>query len=200
MSLRVFLPAALAIGMVWCVGTQANGFELLDGLLGASGYGSGAKGACCDGKATQADTCTSRRCAQKGFLGKGCSQQGAAQTGCAQKGAFQKACSQKGFVREACAQKGSAQKGSAQKGCCTRPVRCCEPICIPRLCLLQEAACRIRVAAVDIHCKTQAVCDAIKVRLFWPSCYYQKSCGCAPSCGAEPSCGIPVQSDLEMPK
>jgi len=170
MKFRVLLPAALAIGMVTFVGTQADAFELLDGMLTVSSYGGGGgEEVSCDGKATYADT----------------------------------------YAPACCAQKGVSCGGCAQKSCAPRPVRCCEPICIPRLCLLSEASCRIRAAAADFRCRTQAVCDAIKVRLFCPRCYCnccQTTCGCAPSCGAEPSHGtpvqhgIPVQSGLEFQK
>jgi hypothetical protein len=167
MKLHVLLPAALAIGMVSFVGTQAHAFDLLDGLLGSGSYGVGGKHVQCDGKAAYAPT-------------------------------YAPACG---------AQKGCAPAYSAQKGCAPRPVVCCEPICIPRLCLLSEACCHIRGAADKLHCKakalhckTQALCDEIKVRLFCPRCCQTKG-GCEPACSAEQKYGgIPVQRGLEVQK
>lgn len=190
MTFRFLLPAVLAVGLVSFVGTQANAFDLLDGLLGASGYGG--KAACCDGKGS----CDSTGCAQKGAMQKGCVQKGglfggSVQKGSAQKGGFFGGCAQKGAAQKDCSQKGSCQKGSGKKGCAPRP------------CLLQEACCHVRIAASNLHCRTQAVCDSIKYTLFCP-----RSCCCCDTKGdfaddydTELSYSdIPVQTDLEVQK
>ena len=66
---------------------------------------------------------------------------------------------------------------------------------------MKEASCRIRTAALGIHCRTQALCDAVKIRLFCPRCYCcQPTCGCAPSCSAEPSYDTSMQKGVEVQK
>jgi len=140
MKSRVLLPALLAIGIVSFNGTQADAFELLDGMLSLDSYGGGEE-VSCDSKATCAPTCCARKC------------------------------------------------------CVPRSVYC-KTICIPRLCLLDKAYCHVRTVAADIHCKTKAVANAVKVRLFCPCC---RSC-CQSTCCAEQKGGISVQKDLEVQK
>jgi hypothetical protein len=66
MKLHVVLPAALAIGMVSFIGTQADAFELLDGLLSSSSYDGSDEHVSCDGKGFFASTCAPACCDQKG--------------------------------------------------------------------------------------------------------------------------------------